>query len=355
MNSTVTWCVLAESDNESAPSSTPTKNASPDEAQTETQNVVRNKSQELLLLDKIQAEAAAFYKYDSLPPPEPAKERKINRTNLSTKYDRLSLDELAGKRKEDERRSSLDFKVLSLDEIRAKKKCDVVHTPQITLNLSRKRKLSTQESVTTSGEKIIKVVRSNSIVYKQLERNTPASHNRAKVGRKLSESETSRKRTISEVSDVCEIQEDELVDNCFEFKKIKVAENVTQNKPRLIRNRNTSDNKDSNDNTNDPDDSFKTDNELQIVSVDITKDSVDLDLNEIYDCEIIDVDRAGTVDPVDIVDLSEDVDDDVNASDLDLDLTKNVPDVVASCRRSSKYNSDNNVSNDIDVIINDDL
>lgn len=262
---------------------------------------------------------------------------------------------MTGKKKDEETRSSLDFKVLSLDEIRAKKKTD--HTPPITLNLcSRKRKLSTQESVTTTGEKIIKVVRSNSIVYKQLERNPPATSSLARLGRKISESETSRKRTISEVSDVCEIHEDELVDNCFEFKKIKIAE-TNQNKPRLIRNRNISENKDS-DKIKEPEDlkaDNDSDNEVQIVSVEVSENSVEIDLDKIYDSEIIDVDTTRIAEPVDIVDLSEDVDDDITASGLDLDLTKNVPDVVASCHRNKYSSSDKNLVNDIDVILNDDL
>ncbi|XP_061717294.1 zinc finger CCCH domain-containing protein 11A-like [Cydia pomonella] len=321
-----------ESDNESAPSSTPTKPgscSSPRDKQ----------AHELLLLERIQAEAAAYYSYESLGP-DPSKDRKIVRTNLSTKYDRLSLDEIAGK-KATERRSSLDFKILSLEEIRARKKSDaIVHSAPITLNL-RKRKLSTQESVTTTGDKIIKVVRSNSIVYKKVDHNAPPT-NQSKPEQRLSDSgDASRKRTLSEQSDVYEVQVDELVDNCHEFKKIKLAE--TTSKPRLIRNRS------SNSEAKEPvaakaDDS---DTEVQIVSIDIS-DCTNVDLS-------YDEDNSKTAEPVDVVDLSDDADDcEVTISDYDLGLIKNVPDVVASCQKNSNSeNIDRDLISDIDNILND--
>jgi hypothetical protein len=327
---------------------------SPDDAQ----RIARTKSQELLLLEKIQAEAAAFYNYDSLPAAEPPKERKIVRTNLSTKYDRVSLDELSGNKQQPpaERRSSLDFKVMSLEEIRAKKKCDAIVLPSpITLNLSRKRKLSTQETVTTSGNKIIKMVSSNSIVYKKLDKNAPAPTSQAKVDQKQIDESLSRKRTLSEQSDMYEIQDDELVDNCYEFKRIKIAEQIA--KPRLIRNRSLNSTcKESAESTihkieidND------SDTEVQIVDVKISDKN--LDVSTICDTEIIDVDSTNIGEPIAIVDLSDDLDDtDVAITDLDLSLIKNVPDVVASCRKNSNFDgSDKDVMCNIDALLNDDL
>ncbi|XP_072945554.1 uncharacterized protein [Epargyreus clarus] len=349
-----------ESDNESAPSSTPTKAVSPDDAQ----KIARTKSQELLLLEKIQAEAAAFYSYDALPPlpVELPKERKIVRTNLNNKYDRLSLDEIAGKAQGNvntgERRNSLDFKVLSLDEIRARKKGPetIIHTKPITLNLSRKRKLSTQETVTTSGNKIIKVVRSNSIVYKKLDQNGPTQPSPVKVDQRKIDDVNSRKRTLSEQSDIYEMQEDELVDNCYEFKRIKIAEQT--GKPRLIRNRHKSKTISECSRDDEVEFSCRTDNdsdtEVQFVGVEIS----DRNLDKLLDTEVIDVDSTKMGDPIDVVDLCEDQDDgEITASDLDLDLVKNVPDVVASCRQSCQRteSSEKDVLNDIDALLNEDL
>lgn len=225
--------------------------------------------------------------------------------------------------------------------------------PPITLNL-RKRKLSTQETVTTSGNKILKLVRSKSIVYKKLEQNAPATSAQAKVGHKPSDSEN-RKRTFSEQSDVCEVQEDELEDNCYEFKRIKVNEQSTQNKPRLIRNRNTSENKDNDDSvltetiiSNADNDS---DNEVQIVSVDISND---LSLDKIYDSDI----EVEPSKPIEIVDTSDDEESSgITVADLGLGLVKNVPDVVASCQLNSSTNkdSDKNIISEIDDILNEDL
>lgn len=332
-------CVLAESDNESAPSSTPTK---PEDGA---------KSHELLLLERIQAEAAAYYNYDTLPPEIP-KDRKLVRTNLTTKYDKVSLDEIAGKKQPTQEQRNQDFKVLSLDEIRGRKtKIDtILPLPPITINL-RKRKLSTQETLTSSGNKILKVVSSNSIVYKKLDQNAPASSSQTKV-QKPSDNNDSRKRTFSEQSDVCEVQ-DELED-CLEFKRIKVDEQTSQNKPKLIRNRNTSENKHNDDSI--PTETIicnadnDSDGEVQIVSVDISND---LSLDKIYDSDIEVEPKA-----IEIVDLSDDDDSVISAADQDLDLTNNVPDVVASCqRRASKDGKvDDTVSviHEIDEILNDD-
>lgn len=347
-------CVLAESDSESAPSSTPTKTVSPEDAQ----RIARTKSQELLLLEQIQAEAAAYYHYDSLPA-----EPKPVRTNLSTKYDRLSLDEIAGKKQQPapERRNSLDFKVLSLDEIRARKKSEaIIHSAPITLNLSRKRKLSTTETITTSGNKIIKVVRSNSIVYKKVDHNAPAVANQSKADQKTNEENVSRKRTLSEISDLYEIHDDELVDNVYEFKRIKVGEQTT--KPRLIRNRSLNkdnldtetEHKEEEGNTSNKVDN-DSDSEVQIVGVGICDKNTDV--SAILDTEIIDVDSTRMGDPVAIVDLSDDDSDDVAISDLDLSLVKNVPDVVASCQKNTIIieNSGKDLLSRIDALLNDEL
>ncbi|KAJ2941198.1 hypothetical protein O0L34_g10432 [Tuta absoluta] len=338
-----------ESDNESAPSSTPTKAANHERAEHEPSEPLEpdptRPDHELLLLERIQAEAAAFYSYDNLPPPA---DNKKTRTNLNTKYERLSLDELAGKKQAPatERRKSLDFKILSLDEIRARKKAEtIIQTTPITINLNRKRKLSTQETVTSSGNKIIKVVRSNSIVYKKLDTESQVSTTEnSKTEHKTTENVENGKRTLSEVSDIYEIQADELVDNCYEFKRIKVAENTS--KPKLIRNRNVSLEKASTE-TNSPNDIDINDNageskddnddEVQIVSVDIV-DKVD-----VSDCDIIDVTPT-----VDIVDLSDD-DDDVTITASDLGT--NVPDVVASCHKKVDEMS---LINDIDSLLNND-
>ncbi|KPI98191.1 Zinc finger CCCH domain-containing protein 11A [Papilio xuthus] len=333
-----------ESDNESAPSSTPTKTASPDDHH----KIARTKSQELLLLEKIQAEAAAFYSYETQAP-EPTNERKIVRTNLTSKYDKISLDELAGKQNT-ETRNNLDFKVLSLDEIRAKKKVsEVVKTTPITLNLNRKRKLSTQEINTTTGNKIIKVVRSNSIVYKKFDKNAPPQHNQNKTGVKRNEN-LNRKRTLSEQSDIYEQEDIELVDNCYEFKRIKIGEHTS--KPRLIRNRQSSN---CTTNSESKDDIYgnKTDNdsdsEVQFVSIEISECD-----DKLSDTEVIDVDTTKMADPVDIVDLCEDVEE-TDMSITNLDLVKNVPDVVASCHKKITDSNDKDLLNDIDALLDDDL
>lgn len=312
------------------------------------QRTARTKSQELFLLEKIQAEAAAFYSYEALPPAlDLPKERKIVRTNLSSKYDRLSLDEISGKQQQPaERRNSLDFKILSLEEIRARKKESIVHSPPITLNLSRKRKPSTQETITTAGNKIIKVVRSNSVVYKKVDHTVLAASGQGKIDLKQSDNLECRKRTLSEQSDVYEMQEDELVDNCYEFKRIKIAERTS--KPRLIRNRHISvqkiiDNKNANNSKDD------SDEDVQIISVIIPdKDSK---IDSLSDTEVIEVESTKICEPIDIVDLSEESD--VTESDHDLNLVKNVPDVVASCHMNKVDNAEKDLLKDIDCLLNE--
>lgn len=283
------------------------------------------------------------------PAVEPPKERKIVRSNLSTKYDRLSLDEISGKQQPVvERRKSLDFKILSLEEIRARKKAEtIVHSPPITLNLSRKRKPSTQETVTTAGNKIIKVVRSNSVVYKKVDHNTLVESRQVKIDLRQSDDVETRKRTLSEQSDVYEMQEDELVDNCYEFKRIKIAEHTS--KPRLIRNRHISvenniDNKNANNNKDDD-----TDEEVQIISVVIPdKDSK---IDSLSDTEVIDVESTKICEPIDIVDLSEESD--VAESDHNPNFRKNVPDVVASCHMNKVDNVEKDLFKEIDCLLNE--
>lgn len=258
----------------------------------------------------------------------------------------MSLDEISGKKQAvAERRNSLDFKVLSLDEIRARKKDTIVHNKPITLNLSRKRKLSTHETMTTSGNKIIKVVRSNSIVYKKVDHNSPVVSAQTKVDQKPSE-EINRKRTLSEQSDIYAEIEDELDDNCYEFKKVKINEQTS--KPRLIRNRLNK--------SSEIDNSSKIDNdsEVQIVSILISDSNVDL--VKLPDTEIIDVENVRFGEPIDIVDLSDD-DSDITVSSRDLGLVKNVPDVVASCQQSKHKvdNTDAHLMNDIDSLLDDQL
>lgn len=316
------------------------------------------KSQELLLLERIQAEAAAFYSYTTHSPAtalqaplEQPKERKGVRANLTAKYDKLSLDELAGKKQNSDGRS-LDFKVLSLDEIRAKKSLSepvVQSAPAITLNLNRKRKLSTQEINTTTGNKMIKVIRSNSIVYKKFDKGAPPQpHQRNKGWRGES---ASRKRTLSELSDVCDEQEDELVDNCHEFKRIKIGERPA--KPRLIRNRHTSGrtNSESNEDLNEC--ANRTDDDsVQFVSI---TNGRELDEATEADTEVIDLDSAKMAEPIDIVDLCDEAEegDDVTITDL----AKNVPDVVASCQKNLGANDrpEEDIINDIDALLDDDL
>lgn len=310
------------------------------------QNIARSKSQELQLLEKIQAEAAAFYSYDPLPPVDAPKERKIVRTNLSSKYDKISLDEISGKTPNLERRGSLDFKVLSLDEIRAKKKETAVHVAPITLNLTRKRKLSTHEALTTSGNKIIKVVRSNSIVYKKMEQNASPVPVQAKVDNKQVTALNPRKRTLSEqTADVYESIDDELIDNCYEFKRVKITESTA--KPRLIRNRLCSSGQSKDVSKDEADISADiSDHEVEIVDLVVEKH---IDLSS--DTEVIDVDSTKMGDPIDIVDLSEDQEE--TGSSIELD--KNVPDVVASCHKNNKpEKSEEDIINEIDALVNDD-
>lgn len=194
-----------------------------------------------------------------------------------------------------------------------------------------------------------------------MDRSAPAVLSQAKVDQKQYDTAKDRKRTLSEQSDICEIQEDELVDNCYEFKRIKLAAQTA--KPRLIRNRLTSSNISTDEPKYDDLDLNKTDDsdsEVQIVSVEMTGiDSVDLDKVD-SDSEIIDLESTRLGDPIDVVDLSEDQDDgDITVADLDLDLSKNavMPDVVVSCHQqlNKADSSANNILNDIDSLLDDDL
>lgn len=225
--------------------------------------------------------------------------------------------------------------------------------------MSRKRKISTHETLTTTGNKIIKVVRSNSVVYKKVDQNAPTATNQAKVDKKQNENVESRKRTLSERSDVLEVQEDELVDNCYEFKRIKIIEKTS--KPKLIRNRHLVRNKNSNESDAKEDElesiSNKTDNdsdsEVQIVSVEIA--DVNTNIDSLSDSEVIEVVSSKLDDPIDIVDLSDDEDECVSIyQGTELDLGVNVPDVVASCHKKIDT-SEKDILNDIDAILDDDL
>lgn len=311
-------CVLAESDNETTPTSTPEDKIS------------RSKSQELLLLEKIQAESAAYYSYDESTPPPETRERKIVRTNLSVKYEKISLDEISGTKQSDGKNNSLDFKVLSLDEIRARKKVSndtVMQSTPITLNLSRKRKLSTHESITNGG-KVIKVVRNNSIVYKKVDNES--------INANENENEVSRKRSYSEQSEVSDVN-DEM--DCFKFKKIKLS--APASKPNLVSKKSLDiGNIDLYELTdlNKTDDS---DSEVQIIGVEkvsnVATSVIDLDLNPLQ--------------TNDVIDLSDDVEDGDCAVG-----TSNVPDVVASCVAKNVIQMEEKVLlNDIDDILNDEI
>lgn len=319
-------CVLAESDNESAPSSTPTKISSPDDAQ----KIARSKSQELALLEKIQAEAAAYYRYDALPQPPRA------RVRLAAAFDEPPP-------------SALDFKVLSLEEIRARKSNDaIVQNKPITINLSRKRKLSTQETITTSGNKIIKIVRNNSIVYKKLNTDAPAVSAPSKADQKQCETDD-RKHLLS---DRREVHEDELVDNCFEFKRIKITQVENTSKPKLIRN-GISNNKSGDKQTLAETVSNRdTDSDSEVQIVELT-DNIDL-----CDSEVIDLETIKPGQPIDVVDLSEDQEEsNVTLSDLDLELGKNIPDVVASCHKQTNKvdSSESKILIDVDSLLDDNV
>lgn len=91
-------CVLAESDSESVPTSSPTKQSS--------NRVVRVKTLEEIRLERIQAESAAYYSY---PTEKQEKKEDDDLRNRITK--RVTLRKTTGP----------DFKVLSLDEIRKRK------------------------------------------------------------------------------------------------------------------------------------------------------------------------------------------------------------------------------------------
>lgn len=332
----VCTCVLAESDNESAPSSTPTKNISQESA-VHAEDTPGCKHQELLRLEQIQAEAAAYYSYETQTKEPPKEHRKLVRANLSAKYDRVSLDELAGKTNE---RKSLDFKVLTLDEIRARKNKNdsIITTTPITVTLNRKRKLSSQETIIDSGNKIIKVVRSNSVIYKKVDPEGSSTSKQPRVEHRISDSEPSRKRTVSGMSDSLEIYDDELED-CMQFKRVKMLDHTV--KPKLIRN--TSLNSDN-----------KTESEPKEVSVavDSKTDESDSEVQIVGDeIDIIDLDDSKLTD-ADVVELSED-----SESDIELECIHNVPDVVASCHSKNPANTNavKDKMNDVNSMLHDDF
>lgn len=291
-----------------------------------------------MLLEKIQAEAAAYYSYEELPKEQPNEHRKFARTNLLTKYDSVSLDELAGKKNPEN--NSLDFKVLSLDEIRARKNKteSIINTKPITVTLNRKRKLSSHETIVDSSNKIVKVVRNNSVVYKKVDPENPNTSKQQTEQKVIdcADSTDGRVRTMSEQTECLEIQDDELED-CLKFKRVKMLDQTV--KPVLIRNKSSTSESKAETEPKEPvaDVSCKfddSDSEVQIIDEDV---------------DIIDLDDAKITD--DVVELSED-----SMSDVDLEFIHNVPDVVASCQTNGgKQSSEKDDADDISSLMHDDL
>jgi hypothetical protein len=106
--------VLAESDNESVPTSTPTKK------QPQKKNI-HVKTLEEIRLERIQAESAAFYAYNSAPV-EPEPDTTVGSTTVASGWDSSADNDLRAKilsRKSYRNlKSNLDFRVMTLDEIR---------------------------------------------------------------------------------------------------------------------------------------------------------------------------------------------------------------------------------------------
>ncbi|XP_041969171.1 zinc finger CCCH domain-containing protein 11B-like [Aricia agestis] len=302
-----------ESDNESAPSFTPTKCADVPEPR-KPEPETRPKCEELELLEKIQAETAAFYDYAAPPPILKPDESKVIKLNLSTKYNK-SLDELAGKKSY--AKKSLDFKVMSLDEIRATKK---------PIKISTKSKITTQ---TTSGKKIIKVVKSNSVIYKTLTDAPPTKTNSApnlalKIG------DASRKRTISETSDLS-VQENELIDNCHDFKKIKMDVQTPKPVLQLKTKSRKAEEETCNERVSSSDDILKSDDEVEFVK-ESTDDNIEI-LDDLYN------DFKDTSKEEEVIDLCEDEDVVITVTDIELDANSS----------SNNENSEQNVDSNTDV------
>lgn len=105
--------VLAESDSESVPTSTPTKQ--------QPQKNIHVKTLEEIRLERVQAESAAFYAYSS-PPVEPEPDRTTGSTAVASDWDGNGDSDLRAKivsRKANRNsKPNLDFRVMTLDEIR---------------------------------------------------------------------------------------------------------------------------------------------------------------------------------------------------------------------------------------------
>lgn len=105
--------VLAESDSESVPTSTPTKQLP--------QKNIHVKTLEEIRLERVQAESAAFYAYIS-PPVEPEPDRTAGSTAVASDWDGNGDSDLRAKivsRKANRNsKPNFDFRVMTLDEIR---------------------------------------------------------------------------------------------------------------------------------------------------------------------------------------------------------------------------------------------
>lgn len=107
--------VLAESDSESVPTSTPTKQ--------QPQKNIHVKTLEEIRLERVQAESAAFYAYSSAPvEPQPEPERITGPTAVASDWDGNGDSDLRARivsRKANRNsKANLDFRVMTLDEIR---------------------------------------------------------------------------------------------------------------------------------------------------------------------------------------------------------------------------------------------
>lgn len=105
--------VLAESDSESAPTSTPTKQ--------QPQKNIHVKTLEEIRLERVQAESAAFYAYSS-PPVESEPDRTIGSTTVASDWDSSGDGDLRAKivsrKAYRNSKANNDFRVMTLDEIR---------------------------------------------------------------------------------------------------------------------------------------------------------------------------------------------------------------------------------------------
>jgi len=105
--------VLAESDSESVPTSTPTKQ--------QPKKNIHVKTLEEIRLERVQAESAAFYAYSS-PPVEPEPDRTTGSTAVASDWDGNGDSDLRAKivsRKANRNsKANLGFRVMTLDEIR---------------------------------------------------------------------------------------------------------------------------------------------------------------------------------------------------------------------------------------------